>query len=312
MRSPSANRTESGPASPPATDRNGIWWGLLGIALLWAASGLGLRPPAPLSAASAPGEFSADRAQEVFARLPGANEPHPSGSAANAALRAGIMERLTALGYAPQTQSGFLCNDGGECAAVTNVVARLDASTPDESAPAVLIAAHYDSVPADPGASDDGVGVAAVLEIARILKASPPPPRPIILLIDDGEEDGLLGARLFVRDHPWAKQIAAAVNLDARGSAGPALMFETGSANDWSISLYGRAVPRPISNSIFYLVYKLLPNDTDFTVFKAAGYQGFNLGERPARHASRHGRSCPRQPSRPGHRPGHSTRRPRP
>ncbi len=281
MRKPRTPRTDVGPASPHA-GRNGLWWALLGIALIWAATGLCLRPPAPLPAsAAAPGQFSAGRAQETFARLPGADQPHPSGSEAIAALRAGIMQRLTALGYAPQTQSGFLCNESGECATVTNIVARLDPAPAHDAAhdatPAILIAAHYDSVPADPGASDDGVGVAAVLEIARILKASPPPPRPIVLLIDDGEEDGLLGARLFVREHPWAKSIAAAVNLDARGSTGPALMFETGDADAWSIGLYGRAVPRPITNSIFHLVYKLLPNDTDFTVFKAAGYQGFNL-----------------------------------
>jgi hypothetical protein len=257
--------------------RGGIWWVLLGIALLWLASGLAYLPPTAKSSAASRTEFSAERARDAYAGLPGANEPHPSGSAAIARLRAGIVERLTALGYAPQTQSGFVCDDGGECAAVTNVLARLDPATPREDAPAILLAAHYDSVPAGPGASDDGVGVAAVLEIARILKASPAPPRPIILLIDDGEEAGLLGARLFVREHPWAKHIAAAVNLDARGSAGPALMFETGDANAGSITLYAQAVPRPITNSIFYLVYKLLPNDTDFTVFKNAGYQGFNL-----------------------------------
>ena len=79
------------------------------------------------------------------------------------------------------------------------------------------------------------------------------------------------------REHRWAKGIGAAVNLDARGTSGPALMFETGGANAWSIDLYARAVARPVTNSIFYLVYKLLPNDTDFTVFKAAGWQGFNF-----------------------------------
>lgn len=83
-------------------------------------------------------------------------------------------------------------------------------------------------MPAGPGASDDGAAVATVLEIARILAARPASRHPVVLLITDGEEAGLLGAFLFVREHPLAKQVRAAVNLDARGTSGPSLMFETG------------------------------------------------------------------------------------
>ncbi len=105
----------------------------------------------------------------------------------------------------------------------------------------------------------------------------PAPRNPVILLIDDGEEAGLLGARAFVDSHPWASQVRAAVNLDARGTSGPSLMFETGSASEWAVALYARNSRRPALSSIFYTIYKLLPNDTDFTVFKAAGYQGLNF-----------------------------------
>jgi len=75
-----------------------------------------------------------------------------------------------------------------------------------------------------------------------------------------------------------AAQVKAAVNLEARGTSGPSLMFETGSANAWLMHLYESVVARPFTNSMYYVVYKLLPNDTDFTVFKKAGYQGFNFG----------------------------------
>ena len=67
-------------------------------------------------------------------------------------------------------------------------------------------------VAAGPGVSDDGAGVAAVLEIARALKSLPRTRHSIVILIDDGEEAGLLGARAFVDSHPWAKDIAAAIN----------------------------------------------------------------------------------------------------
>jgi hypothetical protein len=87
----------------------------------------------------------------------------------------------------------------------------------------------------------------------------------------------LLGAMLFVRDHPLAKLVSAAVNWEARGTSGASLMFETGSANTWLMGLFAANIARPMTNSLYYVVYKQLENDTDFTVFKGAGYQGFNF-----------------------------------
>ncbi len=193
-------------------------------------------------------------------------------------MRGRIVDELTRLGYQPQVQTTFACGQYVNCATVNNVVARLDGTDGDpDSSDAVLLAAHYDSVPAGPGDSDDGMGVATVLEIARALKSLPAPRHSIILLIDDGEEAGLLGAHAFVDSSPWAKDVRVAVNIDARGTSGPSLMFETGSANDWIVRLYARHASRPAATSIFYAVYQQLPNDTDFTVFKAAGYQGLNF-----------------------------------
>jgi hypothetical protein len=254
------------------------------LAAIFALSLAGLRPPSPKSGDAPATEFSASRALDTLHRVLATDAPHPVGSPADAAMRDRIMDELTKLGYAPQVQTGFACSYFGICAAVNNVVARLDGSEPGS---AVLLAAHYDSVPAGPGASDDGVGVAAVLEIARALKSLPTPRNSVILLIDDGEEAGSLGARAFVDAHPWAKEVRAAVNLDARGTSGPSLMFETASANDWAVRLYARSAARPAASSIFYDVYKRLPSDTDFTVFKAAGYQGLNfafIGGEPQYH----------------------------
>ncbi len=192
----------------------------------------------------------------------------------NDVVRGRIVDQLTRLGYQPDVQTGFACDEFGTCGTVKNVLARLPGTQPGQ---AVLLAAHYDSVPAGPGASDDGAGVATVLEIARALKAMPQTRNSIILMIDDGEEAGLLGAHAFVDGHPWAKEVGAAVNIEARGSSGPSLMFETGSANEWVVRLFARSVKHPATSSIFYTIYKTLPNDTDFTVFKAAGYQGLNF-----------------------------------
>jgi len=250
---------------------------LLGVAVLAAILFLaheGLRPPAPKAVAAPATEFSAGRAREVLNRLVGDGVPHPTGSPANDAVRARVIEEFTKIGYKPEVQTGFGCDEFGTCATVKNVLARLDGTA---GTGAVLLAAHYDSVPAGPGASDDGAGAATVLEVARALKASPIPRNPVIILIDDGEEPGLLGARVFVDKHPWAKEVRAAVNVDSRGSSGSSLMFETGAANYWAVDLYARHAARPATNSIFYTAYKQFPNDTDFTIFKAAGFQGLNF-----------------------------------
>lgn len=233
------------------------------------------RPPGPKAANIPANQFSAARARNVLFQLVGDDLPHPIGSLQNDVVRGRIIDLLTHLGYDPQVQTGFACDEFGTCGTVQNILTRLAGT--DQSAPAVLLAAHYDSVPAGPGASDDGAGVAAVLEIARALKSIPQPRNTIILMIDDGEEAGLLGAHAFVDGHPWAKEVAAAVNLEARGSSGPSFMFETGSANEWVVRLFARNAWRPAASSVFYTVYKMLPNDTDFTVFKAAGYQGLNF-----------------------------------
>src|SRR5690606_20320981 len=92
---------------------------------------------------------------------------------------------------------------------------------------ALALAAHYDSVPAGPGAGDDGAGVAALLEIARVLVREPPPRRSVWLWFTDGEEMGLLGARALVSEPELIANVEVVVNLEARGTSGPSLMFES-------------------------------------------------------------------------------------
>jgi hypothetical protein len=260
----------------PATHR-GLALGLLLVAALWLATLAADRAPAARPLDAAPTQFSGERARALLQGLVGDARPHPLGSRANAELRERLLGALRALGLTPTLQSGVMvCTVYGVCGMPINIVARIQGAD-GASERAVLLAAHYDSVAAGPGASDNGVGVAAVLEIARILQRLPRPRQSIIVLLEDGEEVDLLGAHAFVEHHPWAATVTAAVNLDARGTSGPSLMFETGSANRWLMRLYAEAIARPLTNSVYYAVYKLLPNDTDFTVFKAAGWQGFNF-----------------------------------
>jgi hypothetical protein len=259
----------------PTESNRGLIFAAIGIAVLLVATLPAYRTPVPLGPAVSLNVFSASRAQAILKDLVGDDVPHPIGSSANAKVRELIVRRLTALGYTSELQTGLACNDFGECGTPTNIIATYGGEPKGKDA--VLFAAHYDSVPAGPGASDDGVGVANLLEIARILTAMPARRHPIVLLVTDGEEAGLLGASLFTREHRLAGHVFAAVNMEARGVSGPSLMFETGAANAWLMHLYAAATLEPITNSLCYVVYKMLPNNTDFTVFKAAGYQGFNF-----------------------------------
>jgi hypothetical protein len=232
------------------------------------------RPPAPRPASAPPAEFSAERAREVLRQLVGDGSPHPVGSAADDRVRQTIVGILDGLGWRPRVEEGFACSPGGSCARVRNVVARLDGSEPGA---AVGLTAHYDSVPAGPGASDDLASVAAILEIARALKSGPPPRHPVLVLIDEGEETGLLGARAFEDASSEAAELKVVVNLEARGTSGPSFMFENSGDNGWLLAAWASRVPRPVTTSLAAFIYSLLPNDTDLTVFRQHRVAGLNF-----------------------------------
>ncbi|HEX8352337.1 MAG TPA: M20/M25/M40 family metallo-hydrolase [Pyrinomonadaceae bacterium] len=253
---------------------------LLFVASLVYLAATGQRPPAVegSNATDAPAaEFSTARARAHLETL--ARSPHPTGTDANAEARAYLLGQLSALGLDAQVQEATAVNRDTSApthaGTVRNVVARLAGA--GATGRALLFAAHYDTAPNSHGAGDDGAGVAALLETARALRAGPPPRNDVVFLFTDAEEPGSLGARAFTAAHPWARDVAVTFNFEARGSGGPSVMFETSADNEWVVSEFARAVPRPAASSLAYEVYKLLPNDTDMTVFKAAGQTGLNF-----------------------------------
>jgi len=239
------------------------------VALSWFYA----RPPAP-QAEAALAQFSSSRAMEHVRQI--AKAPHPLGTPENAAVRAYLVAQLEALGLAPQIQTGFgVAPKVGAAGVVHNVVVRLPGRS---SAPALLLAAHYDSAPGSYGAADDGASVAAILETLRALRAGGKPlERDLICLFSDGEEVGLLGAALFVTQHPWSKQVAAALNFEYRGNRGAVQMFETSERNGALLRGLAATAPQASGNSLLYEVYKRMPNGTDLSVFKNAGIPGMNF-----------------------------------
>ncbi len=222
-------------------------------------------------------EFSASRAMKHLEVI--AVKPHPIGSAENQKVRDYLVQELSHLGLNPQVQTTTAVNSMWEetifAGTVNNIIAKLEGIENTENA--ILLVAHYDSEPNSPGASDDGAAVAAILETMRALKASSPLKNDIIVLLTDGEEVGLLGAKAFVKGHPWAKHIKLAVNFEARGTSGASFMFETSQNNDWSIQEFARLTTHPFINSFVSSLVNLLPNETDMTIFKKAGLAALNF-----------------------------------
>ena len=232
-------------------------------------------PPRPVGANAAGNVFSSGRAMESLRII--AQKPHPIGSPEHEAVKNFLIQQLTALGLQTEVQTTTgrgLVNGRSSTVAVNNVIAILKGSN---NGRALLLAAHYDTVTNSPGASDDGAGVATLLETARALKSGPPLQNDLIFFFSDGEEAGLLGAEAFVKQHPLAKQVALALNFEARGASGPSVLFETSDNNAWLIDQFAASAPYPNGNSVAYEIYRRMPNSTDMHVFKAAGIAGLNF-----------------------------------
>ncbi len=83
-----------------------------------------------------------------------------------------------------------------------NIIADLPGVDPVIKDEVVLIGAHFDSVAAATGATDNAAGCAAMMEVMRILKTVGIKPRRTIRIgLWGGEEEGLLGSRAYVREH---------------------------------------------------------------------------------------------------------------
>lgn len=238
--------------------------------VLAAAIGLSIfHLPAPRPATAPAESFSAARALAHVEAI--AQAPHPSGSSENAKVRAYVVQQMRELGLEPRELPGAI----GEKTFV-NLYGVLRGSS--SAAPAVLLVSHYDSTSRGPGAADAASCVATLLETLRALKAQGQIEHSLGLLITDREEGGMVGARGFVADAPdLLSTVRFVINLEARGNSGPVLMFQLSPNCRSLVSLYRRACPQPIAMSLSQDVYQRLPNDTDFTVFAAAGKAGLNF-----------------------------------
>ncbi|MFI6168504.1 M20/M25/M40 family metallo-hydrolase [Nocardia sp. NPDC051052] len=226
-------------------------------------------------AESAPGDvFSAERAFRVVQEI--AQRPHPIGTAEHDRVRDHLVGELRKLGVDTEIQEGVgryptgLQRDVLGMGRVANIVARLPGT---DSTGTVFLTAHYDSVASGPGANDDGVGVAAVLEAVRALRAGGTALRnDVVVLLTDGEETGLLGAEAFVAAGPGGRGTGVVINHEARGAGGPPLLWRTTHPDGTLVDAVEQAAPYPNTDSLTTtLAGAQTGSNTDFTSFKPGG-----------------------------------------
>lgn len=112
-----------------------------------------------------------------------------------------------------------------------NVLARLPGSTRADQT--LMVSSHWDAYgqgepdaqgrTVRPGANDDALGTAGVIELARVLKAGPPMARSVVFAVWTAEESGLLGSAAYAMKpiYPLHSTVAN-FTLDILQTAGPA------------------------------------------------------------------------------------------
>ncbi|MCW5518273.1 M20/M25/M40 family metallo-hydrolase [Aureitalea sp. L0-47] len=231
-------------------------------------------------------EFSTQRAMTTLKEITKA--PHFHANEEHTRVREFLVSELRKMGLEVETQKGYVLTPhmgsvkegevikrypaGYHMDQPVNIMARIKGSG---NGKALVLLSHYDSakVPSF-GASDAGSGIVTILESLRAYQVSGKQPKnDIIVLFTDAEEIGLDGAKLYVNEHPWSKDSALVLNFEARGSGGPSnMILETNGGNEKLVKAFVEAKPEyPVASSLMYSIYKMLPNDTDSTIFREDG-----------------------------------------
>lgn len=201
-----------------------------------------------------------------------AKEPHESGSSAIEDVRNYLTNQFDSMKTSYEVYP--FERDGIE---FVNYLVKLDAPNTDDS---VMFVSHYDSVSRGPGACDDGVSVASMLTTLRETKDRQQSKNDMYFLFTDGEELGLYGANDFLEKYheDYKDTVKLVVNLEARGTCGSLLMFETSNHDKNLVRMLKKAIPSGLTAFSFAAAaYKTMDNDTDLSEFLSRGYTGINF-----------------------------------
>lgn len=250
---------------------------IISIAFLFTFGSLfSITPPEPnKDISNSAKQFSVDQALQHLKHI--ANTAHPTGSVENEKVREYLVAQLKQMGLDPEIEHSNHTMlypkmlTGGD---IYNVNVKLKGTNSDH---ALMMSAHYDSVQQGPGASDDGSGVAALLETIRILKSGPPLKNDIYFVFTDAEEQGLMGAKEFWSKSKYKEKIDMVINFEARGTSGPSIMFQTSDKNGWIVNEFAKVAPNPVTTSFLGNLFEIMPNDSDMTVSNENNIPGLNF-----------------------------------
>jgi hypothetical protein len=248
--------------------------GVIGVMIAIAAVGMVPPPVSPADTDAA--EFSAQRAFSHVEAI--ATKPRPIGSPESVAAREYLVAELTQMGVAPSLPS-LTVPDYYRVRGEVSIVDIVSLIEGTDSTGTIVLMAHYDTVPATPGANDDATAVAAVIETGRALLAGPLLRNDVILLITDGEEPApRFGSTAFVEHDPLFASVRLVINLEAIGDSGISELIEVAGDEGTLISQYAAAVSRPAASSVFDDIVELIGgSNTDIAPFRDRGVAAFDF-----------------------------------
>ncbi|QOU21723.1 hypothetical protein BRETT_001449 [Brettanomyces bruxellensis] len=158
-----------------------------------------------------------------------------------------------------------------------NVLVKVEGTDARLKGDGLLISAHYDSVPAGYGVTDDGMGVVTMLALLRKYTRDPSsrPRRTLLFNFNDDEEFGLMGSESFAR-HPWFREAGYFVNIDGAGSGGRALLLR---ATDYEVARLYAGAKNPLASSLLQQGFQdgVIHSQTDYYVYQANGLRGIDI-----------------------------------
>ena len=160
-----------------------------------------------------------------------------------------------------------------------NLLAEFAPASETVSGTDLMLVAHYDSRYSQPmprdtvwsyGAADDGYGVGVILEtVSLALKNRTEWKQGVKVLFTDAEEPGMKGMKaIWENNREVFDNVGLVLNVEARGTWGPALLFEACPGNAKVQELYASTAAYPFTYSLTTVVYQFLPMFTDFTIVK--------------------------------------------
>jgi carboxypeptidase Q len=173
-----------------------------------------------------------------------------------------------------------------------NVIGEIPGTTrPDE---VVMVGGHFDSWHYGTGATDNGAGSAAAMEVVRILKAlNLKMDRTVRVALWGGEEEGLLGSQAYVKDHFADPTVMKPTPEHANVSG--YFNIDNGTGRIRGVYLQGNEMMRPIFEAWFGALKDMTDGaitirntgGTDHLSFDAVGLPGFQFIQDPMDYGTR-------------------------